>query len=681
MSGAPLKVLVGPLQGLDPRRYAIHQLRLDGLGERGYDVRGFTLRQLRAYEEFRAEPPYPVRYASSLHELLRDVEREGWVPDLVLLPYLGECALFPDIASSPVPVAAVVSDWDGWPNHLLQVTLPELDHVILDPAGLHYAAALGLADRASTSVIWTPSELRLDRLSGSEEADRPYDLTCIGASYTDRIAFALRLAARLADRRLFLGEFTTFPAYVQALQQSKVGLHLARRYEMSPRCLETMLCGAMLLVNRSNLQVPRYFDEEVHYAAYDDADEAAEKVRWFVAHPQALARVARTGRERAAALLAGPLRSRVGVWLDLLVQEVGLERLRASCAARVERRAAQGERQQVEREAYLAGAGDELAGLRRRGERLYARLVADAPDDGRVRNNHAVCLWLANRWRGRGRRVRAARLPTMRSFRVAQAGLRRALAAGDGAAPFAALNLALLEVEARRGAAAEPLLGTAAELLLSADERVDAAVRAGVLCLAQPPLHLHFRGGPQLASHPLEPLQVAAGPELVPAFRAYAAAFCLWLRGRLALERGAPAEAREHLRRGVEVAPAWFLRRLAGPERSLHRFELLSTLGDACHQTGQEQEALDAYHAHLEVVPGDWPVWVKVVKVLQALERWDELRAFCEERLSLLAAFPAKAGQLESYRRILSRLETAAHAARAGRSPSGPSPRASGERA
>jgi hypothetical protein len=653
-----LKALVGPIDARDPARYRITQLAFDGLAEAGLDVRGYTQNQrLHWREDVRDEGPYADCVdASSMTELLATLEAEGWVPDVVLDVYVGEGALFPDVISCPIPTAALVSDWDA-NGHLLETVLPFYDHVILEPSGLEYAQAIGLA-RTSTSLIWRPSELVQGYRGRAAEDPRDYDLSFMGMHYPRRGLLVQDLALRLSDKRLYMASYVAPGEYWRALAQSRIALNVSRRNEFTVRCFEAPLSGALLLTNRSmRADLDRFYREDEHYVSYGDVAEAAERSRWLLEHPDELCRIASAGQARARELIEGRYRRRIQVWLEHLMEQVGLPELQAARDRRLDRLKT-GQRARLEAEAYLSGAYVALPGVQRLAMRGYEQLIAafgedDPEEHARWLNNHAACRWRYHQLCPQGLRLSAKpdRLRRSRTYRSVARALE--LAARDpGVSPIARLNLGLL---ARGGRdpdqAVSHLRQAAAEL--RAREEVEGVVAAGVLFVAE---ELNFRGGPQLWSYPLEELQIARGPDMLVEYRHYLAAYALWLAGGLMFARGAPSVGTRLLEEAAEALPIKFYRRCCGPERSLSSFPVWRQLGDARLERRDHAGALEAYRQDLALDPTDRQAWTAYMKGLARAWKPKEMRAFCEERARILAAYPGEAAARHRFERIAAQL-------------------------
>ena len=123
--------------------------------------------------------------------------------------------------------------------------------------------------------------------------------------------------------------------------------------------------------------------------------------------------------------------------------------------------------------------------------------------------------------------------------------------------------------------------------------------------------------------------------------------------GRILLEEARPEDAISALEEAVELLPKEFFLRCCGPERSLVKFGLYRTLGDARMSADQPAQAADAYRDHLKLDPGDRRTWTRLMRALARAGRLEELERFGAERVLILSAYPRDQQLRAALQRIL----------------------------
>ncbi len=97
--------------------------------------------------------------------------------------------------------------------------------------------------------------------------------------------------------RTFGGKFTQ-EAYTQALGRARIGLNLAGAGFDTVRYWELPAHGAMLLSERLPIHIPFDFEEDKEAVYFSDLHECAEKLRYYLEHPEEAAMIARAGRDK-----------------------------------------------------------------------------------------------------------------------------------------------------------------------------------------------------------------------------------------------------------------------------------------------------------------------------------------------------------------------------------------------
>jgi len=151
------------------------------------------------------------------------------------------------------------------------------------------------------------------------DKDRTREVSFIGSPYEERPAFLRKLILEdklpvtisgprwnrfLTDEeyRLFMrGAYLKDDAYRQAIWQSKINLAFVTRLnedDVAQKAFEITACGGFLLAERSQGHLAA-FEEGKEAEFFSSVEECAEKIRYYLRHPEEREQVARRGRERA----------------------------------------------------------------------------------------------------------------------------------------------------------------------------------------------------------------------------------------------------------------------------------------------------------------------------------------------------------------------------------------------
>jgi tetratricopeptide (TPR) repeat protein len=273
-----MRVLIGPLNRRDHRAVVGD---LDGLDVRCFDRHDADVTFDAAHE--------------SLGALWTRLPA-GFTPE-VLIWWSPEYALVPDgIEDCPVPSIAVLGDWNlgVWSTTPL---LEAFDWVVTDARGVAtFRAQLDVAvDR------WRA--FSFDRLHHrrTDDVARDIDVLFVGSMngevQTERAPWLARLA-RLSDRhRVLLVSGVYGDAYPALLNRARIVWNRSIRGELNMRAYEAPACGALLLMERENLEVRDVFTDGVSCALYD-ATDLENQIARYLGRPDRLRRVADAGWRR-----------------------------------------------------------------------------------------------------------------------------------------------------------------------------------------------------------------------------------------------------------------------------------------------------------------------------------------------------------------------------------------------
>ena len=352
--------------------------------------------------------PFDVAFdpsRQSIDQLLASLPN-GFQPDLVLIWWPDQEPLPANFENCPVPTVGIVSDY----NLSLPTTTrlqPFFDVLLCDRAGVDLFAQMGYPDvRHFCQYTWKrPFHDR------SPDTVRDLDVAFAGnlnpAVQRERAPWIARLC-NLESRgaKVAVHQGVKGSAYGDLLARARIGFNRSIRGEMNLRAFEVPACGALLMMERENLEVRDFFVDGEECVLYGEDDFEAIALELLRDEPRR-ARIAKAGHRRAQQHTLG---NRMPALLSLLAQK-GPGRARNGAAAAKLGRAEAMLTTWAHGDATLAAAMD---------------AVRAAPDDARALNVLAVATL---RWKG----VAAAR--------DAVSLLHRACSADAGFAP-SAWNLA-----------------------------------------------------------------------------------------------------------------------------------------------------------------------------------------------------------------------------------------------
>ncbi|MBI4506136.1 MAG: glycosyltransferase [Chloroflexi bacterium] len=574
-----MKVLVGPLTAEE------HE-RLLPLPRGGHDVLCFgpdealTYRPGERWEELLARPP------------------AGWWPDVVVW-WSPEYRPWPVLDECPVMLVAVVGDWNLNFSALRQ-NLARCDYIVTDRAGVERFQALGYANVA----FWANFSFHPPVHHPYPDLPPVYDVLFIGNLNHDVQRQRARLLARLAR---FAGRYRVAilgglygEEYARAVAQSRIVVNKSIRGEMNMRAYEAPACGALLFMERENVEVRDIFRDGVECVLYGEDDFEALLERYLEDEPRR-ARVAAAGHARVQ-------REGYPAHLQALLDRLAAVDWPALRAQRERWAALDVAARHYHSGRWLAQTGyvphlarDELA--------TAARL---APDEPAYANALAVAeALLAAAYERAERPAEAAR-----HAQAAEAGWRALLARWpDDALAWASLGLARLALGQREAGAAA--LSEALGLLCAAP---DAPPSDEGWCFmhAYDTLRVEWERALALHAGDAEGARCALGGLLRWE--------CARRLGELALAEGLAQRARELFALAIAARPD-----LEGG---------YAARGAALERLGDPLGAADDYAAALERQPWDFGTRRRLALVLYLVGQAERCAAVCREGLALAQVCP-----------------------------------------
>lgn len=245
--------------------------------------------------------PFDVAFdpsTGSWDELAAALPR-GFRPDLVLLYWPDQEPLPAGLEHCPVPVVGVVSDYNLSLPYLAGLW-PFFDLLLCDRAGQDLFRRLSFADvRYWCQYAHKRPFHRLMPEVGARDIDVGFAGNLNPVVQRERAPWIERVQ-RLAGRGItsVVRSGVHGSAYGAFLNRCKIGWNRSIRGEMNLRAFEVPACGALLLMERENLEVADFFVPGEECVLYT-ADDFEDVVAGLLTDPSRCARIAAAGHRRA----------------------------------------------------------------------------------------------------------------------------------------------------------------------------------------------------------------------------------------------------------------------------------------------------------------------------------------------------------------------------------------------
>jgi hypothetical protein len=243
--------------------------------------------------------PFDVAFdpsRGSWHEL-RALLPRGFVPDVVLLYWPEQEPLPAGLEHCPAPVVGVVSDYNLALPYLVGLW-PFFDVLLCDRAGTELFSRLSFADVR----YWCQYAHKRPFHHLRPDVPRDLDVGFAGnlnpevqrerAPWLDRVRSLARRGAAVEVTSDVRGA-----DYGRFLNRCRIGWNRSTRGEMNLRAFEVPACGALLLMERSNLEVADFFVPGEECVLYGD-DDFEDIVGELLADRERAARISRAGHAR-----------------------------------------------------------------------------------------------------------------------------------------------------------------------------------------------------------------------------------------------------------------------------------------------------------------------------------------------------------------------------------------------
>jgi spore maturation protein CgeB len=254
-----------------------------------------------------------------LNRRLQDVARRIR-PDVLLV--LGGELVEPETVHISKAEGAATVLWTidaPWNFEPILRAAPSYDHVFCQGT-----EAIELLHASGIDARWLPMACDPEchhhpGQAGGEKGGQGHDVVFVGSHYPvrEQLFFGLvgrdfsfwgpgweKLPEASPLRMHWKGAHTAPPVWIKIYSASRIVLAAHYRdsagrfpvYQASPRVFEAMACGALVLSDRQR-DVLGLFCEGEHMACFEDAAELAEKVGYYLDHPDERRRIARQGME------------------------------------------------------------------------------------------------------------------------------------------------------------------------------------------------------------------------------------------------------------------------------------------------------------------------------------------------------------------------------------------------
>jgi len=249
------------------------------------ELREFGHEVVTCGSEPHLEHRIPFR-TNSLENILAGLN--GFIPDVILwhdnsMPTF----LVSGLETTPIPL--VLFSVDTFHHYQIHTYMAEIfDHVLV--AQKDYVSAF---DGCGTPTTWLP--LWAPRFVEASD-DKKWPVSFVGNLNAKlnprRVTFFEKLEPRIPIHITQGSYWEFFPFSEIVVNQTVMG-------DLNFRVFEAMMCGALLLTERTPNGLFDLFQEGEHLFTYspDSVEEATEKVTYLLQHPERMRQVARAGRE------------------------------------------------------------------------------------------------------------------------------------------------------------------------------------------------------------------------------------------------------------------------------------------------------------------------------------------------------------------------------------------------
>ncbi|MDQ3002472.1 MAG: glycosyltransferase [Fibrobacterota bacterium] len=229
-------------------------------------AQGYSLRAFRDYLPGGPDPSMRDELERrNLSDILPLIPRDEQ-PDVLILSSPEYLPIPPDIASFPGVKILLITDWNVCLRFLPDLC-PLFDFCFTDLPGFRLLRKAG-ADNIHHQPLFGHDPAGFHFQGKPRNLDVSFCGNLNVGLHRDRNRLLARLAKWSSGRPVHLGQ-AFGEAYLDVLNRSRLVFNYSIRGEANMRLYEAMACGAVPLVEASNLEAPLLFQEGRHYFRYE----------------------------------------------------------------------------------------------------------------------------------------------------------------------------------------------------------------------------------------------------------------------------------------------------------------------------------------------------------------------------------------------------------------------------
>jgi len=241
------------------------------------------------------DPRYDTYYdieKDTLSDLFKRLPSD-WQPEYLIWWDAVYQAIPPGIQEIGIPTLLIPGDWNLQLSGLWKYFLL-FDHILADRALYEILDSQGITNLH----LWPGFSFEPQKHRRLTDVDKVYDLVFIGNinHYVQRErGFYLERIGALSDKyRVLIASGVFGEDYTRLLNQAKIVFNYTICRTMNMRAYEAPACGALLMIEKDNLEVRDYFEDEVSCVFYD-AQNLEQKIEYYLRHEEERARIAEAG--------------------------------------------------------------------------------------------------------------------------------------------------------------------------------------------------------------------------------------------------------------------------------------------------------------------------------------------------------------------------------------------------
>ncbi|MFQ5830256.1 MAG: glycosyltransferase [Candidatus Methylomirabilia bacterium] len=211
-----------------------------------------------------------------------------WAPEYTVLPE--------GIEDCPIPSVAILGDWsvNAWATF---PTLDAFDLVLTDRLGVETLTQAGLRHVDHWRCFTFEPTLHRVLPGLNRDIDILFVSNLNLFLYPDRAQWLHRIAALSPRYRVVITGGIYDEDYVRLLNRARIVFNRSMRGEMNMRTYEAAAAGAVLFIERENLEIRNVFEDRIHCVLYGD-DDLERLLEYYLTHDAERGTLARAGHQR-----------------------------------------------------------------------------------------------------------------------------------------------------------------------------------------------------------------------------------------------------------------------------------------------------------------------------------------------------------------------------------------------